>query len=125
MSDASLRVDGLARHFGGLVAVSNVSLELSSGALHAVIGPHGAVKTTLINLVSGDLEPSAGLIRLHGRDITRCSADQRSRLGMSRSYQKTNIFPGFTVLENCRLAAQSREPHAFNWFRRADSYASA
>jgi branched-chain amino acid transport system ATP-binding protein len=122
MTDAALAVSGLTKKFGGLTAVNNVSLQIDKGTLHAVIGPNGAGKSTLIHLLSGDLAPSGGSIRLGQREIAGLSPDQRSRAGIGRSYQKTNIFPAFTVLENCRLAAQSREPHAFNLFRPAASY---
>jgi len=122
MSDLALSVSGLSKRFGGLTAVNNVSLQLATGALHAVIGPNGAGKSTLINLLSGDILPSSGKIHLHGREITGLSPQQRSQLGIGRSYQKTNIFGGFSTLENCRLAAQSREPHAFNPFRPASYY---
>ena len=112
----------LSKQFGGLRAVSEVSLELYVGQVHVVIGPNGAGKTTLINMLSGDLPASGGQIRLGDRDITRLSSDRVSRLGVGRSYQKTNIFPSFTVLENCRLAAQSRAPHPWRVFRRAHDY---
>jgi branched-chain amino acid transport system ATP-binding protein len=124
MNEAALNVSGLTKKFGGLTAVDNVSLQLFKGALHAVIGPNGAGKSTLINLLSGDLPSSSGTIHLNGQDISGLSPDRRSRVGIGRSYQKTNIFPSFSVLENCRLAAQSREPHAFNLFRSAASYRS-
>ncbi|HTP95175.1 MAG TPA: ABC transporter ATP-binding protein [Burkholderiales bacterium] len=124
MTDPLLEVRGLTRHFGGLAAVDKVSLEVRVGALHAVIGPNGAGKTTLINLLSGDLPASDGRILFRGRDIAGLAPEQRSRLGIGRSYQKINIFPAFTAFENCRLAAQSREPHALNWLRRADAYRS-
>lgn len=124
MTEAALRVESLTKKFGGLTAVSNVSLQLKTGSLHAVIGPNGAGKSTLINMLSGDLTSSSGSIYLDGRDISRLAADQRSRAGIGRSYQKTNIFPAFSVFENCRLAAQSREPHAFNLFRPAAAYRS-
>jgi branched-chain amino acid transport system ATP-binding protein len=110
MSDAILVTTELSRRFGGLMAASNVAIELHRGKVHAVLGPNGAGKTTLINLLSGDLRASSGSIRYKGRDITRFSSDRRSRIGIGRSYQKTNIFPGFTAFENCRLAAQSRAP---------------
>src|SRR5438876_2928741 len=112
MTEPLLQVLGLSKSFGGLAAVDNVSLEVSAGALHAVPGPNGAGKTTLINLLSGDLPASGGSISYKGADITRDSSDRRSRIGIGRSYQKTNIFPGFTAFENCRLAAQSRAPRA-------------
>jgi branched-chain amino acid transport system ATP-binding protein len=116
MTDAVLATQGLSRRFGGLMAASSVAIELHRGRLHAVLGPNGAGKTTLINLLSGDLAASAGTIRYKGEDITRYSADRRSRIGIGRSYQKTNIFPGFTAFENCRLAAQSRVPRPLHVF---------
>ena len=124
MSDALLQARGLSKSFGGLAAVDNLSLEVRVGELHAVIGPNGAGKTTLINLLSGELPPSSGSIIFHGNDISRLAPEKRARLGMGRSYQKTNIFLGFSALENCRLAAQSREPRPLNWLRDALSYES-
>ena len=122
MPEAVLRVSGLSKHFGGLAAVSDVTLELGEREIHAIIGPNGAGKTTLINLLSGDLRPSAGSIAFGGREIAGLSPDQISRLGIARSYQKTNIFPDFTVFENCRLAAQSRLPSSLRFFRPALGY---
>ena len=122
MTEPILQVQGLSKHFSGLAAVDDVSLEVGFGELHAVIGPNGAGKTTLINLLSGDLSTSAGSIRFCGTEIARLAPERRSRLGVGRSYQKINIFPGFSVLENCRLAAQSREPRPLNWLRDALSY---
>ena len=114
MSEAILATRGLSRRFGGLTAAGNVTIELHRGCLHALLGPNGAGKTTLINLLSGELSASAGTIRYRGEDITHLSPDRRSRIGIGRSYQKTNIFPGFTAFENCRLAAQSRAPRALH-----------
>ena len=122
MTEPALKVTALTKLFGGLTAVNDVSLQIAKGTLHAVIGPNGAGKSTLIHLLSGDLRPTSGNIALDGRDVSSMPPDQRSRAGIGRSYQKTNIFPAFSVLENCRLAAQSREPHAFNLFRSASSY---
>ena len=123
--DEILKVRGLCKNFGGLAAVDNVSLQVRTGELHAVIGPNGAGKTTLINLLSGDLPTSSGSILFREKDITKFPTARRSRLGIGRSYQKTNIFLGFTVLENCRLAAQSRAPRPLNWWRAASSYGDA
>ena len=114
MTDAILAAQGLSRRFGGLMAVNDVAIELDTGKLHAVLGPNGAGKTTLINLLSGELPASAGSIRYKDEDITRFSPDRRSRIGIGRSFQKTNIFPAFTAFENCRLAAQSRSPRALH-----------
>jgi branched-chain amino acid transport system ATP-binding protein len=122
MAEAILATRALTRLFGGLAAVSGVALALERGKLHAVLGPNGAGKTTLINLLSGDLAASSGTITYKGADITRRSADRRSRLGIGRSYQKTNIFPAFTAFENCRLAAQSRTPRALHLFSDADAF---
>ena len=124
MTEAILTVRNLTKHFGGLAAVENVSLEVRTGELHAVIGPNGAGKSTLINLLSGELRASSGEILFQGREIGLLSPEQRSRRGIGRSYQKTNIFPSFTALENCRLAAQSREPCPWRWLRDALSYES-
>jgi branched-chain amino acid transport system ATP-binding protein len=123
MSDAILRVRELSKNFGGLAAVDKVDLEVSVGVTHAVIGPNGAGKTTLINLLSGDLPASSGSIIFRGGEISRLAPEKRSRLGIGRSYQKTNIFLGFSALENCRLAAQVREPRPLHWLRDARSYA--
>jgi branched-chain amino acid transport system ATP-binding protein len=114
MTEPILVTQGLSRRFGGLMAVNDVAIGLDTGTLHAVLGPNGAGKTTLINLLSGELPASGGTIRYKGEDITRLSPDRRSRLGIGRSFQKTNIFPAFTAFENCRLAAQSRIPRALH-----------
>jgi branched-chain amino acid transport system ATP-binding protein len=109
----------LTRYFGGLAAVKDVSLECRKGEVHAVIGPNGAGKSTLINMLSGELQPSAGAVVLGEREITGFSPHRISRLGVGRSYQKTNVFLPFTVFENCRLAAQSRRRSSMRFFRPA------
>ena len=123
MSQAAiLSTRGLTRHFGGLAAVKDVSLECRMREVHAVIGPNGAGKTTLINMLSGDLRPSAGTIVLDGRDITGLESHRISKLGIGRSYQKTNVFFSLSAFENCRLAAQSRLRNPMRFFRPALSY---
>ena len=107
MSAPILRVGGLQKRFGGVLALDDVSLDLAEGELHAVIGPNGAGKTTLIHLLSGALKPSAGTIVLDGRDIAGLAMHRRVRLGVARSYQITSLFPNFTVLENLALALQA------------------
>jgi branched-chain amino acid transport system ATP-binding protein len=119
VSTPALRTLGLTRYFGGLAAARDVSLECHSGKVHAVIGPNGAGKTTLINMLSGDLAPSAGRVVLGERDITGLAAHRISKLGVARSYQKTNVFLPFTAFENCRLAAQSRLRSSMRFFRSA------
>lgn len=122
MTEPLLRTEGLARRFGGLSAVDGVSIAVTMGEVHAVIGPNGAGKSTLVNLLSGDLAPSAGRVVFEGGDIGGLSPDRVSRLGIGRSYQKTNVFAPFTVLENCRLAAQSRMASSMRFFRSAARY---
>ena len=122
MTEPILRVCDLSKRFDGLVAVNAVSLEARLGQVHAVIGPNGAGKTTLINLLSGDLTPSSGSVRCQGHEIAGLPPHRIARLGIGRSYQRTNIFPRFTVFENCRLAAQSRLGTSMRFFRPARSY---
>lgn len=110
MSEVQLSARKLSKRFGGLTAVSEVSLDLWRDRIHAVIGPNGAGKSTLTNLLSGDLPPTSGQVSLGGIDITGWSPEQISRQGLGRSYQKTNIFLPFTVWDNVHLAAQSRDP---------------
>ena len=105
-----LAVDTLTRRFGGLVAVNAVTLDLRRGEVHAVIGTNGAGKSTLINMLSGEISASDGRISLDGEDITQRAQFRRALAGVGRSYQRTTIFPEFTVLENCRLAAQAATP---------------
>lgn len=97
----------LSRHFGGLVAVKDVSLSLKRGTIQAVIGTNGAGKSTLINLLSGELKPSSGQVNLLGQDVSNWSQAKRAQTGLGRSYQRNTVYPTFTVLENCRLSAQA------------------
>jgi branched-chain amino acid transport system ATP-binding protein len=120
---ALLSATALTKRFGGLAAVNDVSLDLWKGRIHAVIGPNGAGKSTLTNLLSGDLPPTSGQINFGGQDIGGWSPEKISRAGLGRSYQKTNIFQPFTVWENVRLAAQSRQPHAARWLSLATGFA--
>ena len=107
MTEPVLVVRDLAKGFGGVLAVDGVSLDLQARAVHAVIGPNGAGKTTLVNLLSGDLVPSAGSIRLMGREMAGLPPERVARLGVGRSFQRVNIFPELSVFANCRLAAQA------------------
>ncbi|WP_234264975.1 ABC transporter ATP-binding protein [Hydrogenophaga sp. NFH-34] len=109
MSQPLLSARNLTKRFGGLAAVNDVSVDLLRDRIHAVIGPNGAGKSTLTNLLSGDLPPTSGTITLNGQATAGHSPESISRLGLGRSYQKTNIFGPFTVWDNVRLAAQSRE----------------
>jgi branched-chain amino acid transport system ATP-binding protein len=117
--DVLLRGRGITRRWGGLVAVNEVSLDLQRGELHAVIGTNGAGKSTLINILSGEIPPSAGTVELLGQDVTAWSQPRRSQAGLGRSYQRTTLYPSFSVLENCRLAAQARTPKPWHWWQDA------
>jgi branched-chain amino acid transport system ATP-binding protein len=122
VAEPVLRIERLSKRFGGLAAVSDVSLDLRGGGVHALIGPNGAGKTTLINLLSGDLAPSGGSVRYEGRDIAGLAPERIARLGIARLYQKTNIFAEFPAFENCRLAAQARLGKPLSVLRPAYTY---
>ena len=109
MTELLLSAKNLTKHFGGLSAVNDVSIDLYRGQIHAVIGPNGAGKSTLTNLISGDLALTTGSIQLNGYDVTGWSTERISRQGLGRSFQKTNVFLPLTVWDNVRLAAQSRD----------------
>lgn len=119
MADVLLRGKDITRRWGGLVAVDKVSITLERGTVHAVIGTNGAGKSTLINILSGEIPPSSGDIELMGQPVTDWTQPKRARAGLGRSYQRNTIYPSFTVLENCRLAAQSRHQHPWAWWQSA------
>jgi branched-chain amino acid transport system ATP-binding protein len=102
---ALLELDGVTRYFGALSAVNGVTLGVERHERRAIIGPNGAGKTTLFNLVTGHLAPSGGRVVFDGRDITGLAPHRVARQGISRSFQRNNLFPSLTVLENLRLAA--------------------
>jgi branched-chain amino acid transport system ATP-binding protein len=111
-----LETRDLTIRFGGHVAVDHVSYAFRPDSLVAIVGPNGAGKTTYFNLISGQLRASEGTVLLNGRDITRLSVPDRTRLGIGRAFQLTNLFPRLTVLENVRLAIQARHPRAMHLF---------
>ncbi|MBV9532025.1 MAG: ABC transporter ATP-binding protein [Bradyrhizobium sp.] len=119
MAEPLLRVDGLVRRFGGIIATDHVSLKVPRGELHAIIGPNGAGKTTLISQLTGQLAPHSGSIFLAGRDISRLPAYRRSALGLARSFQITCLLSDFTAADNVALAAQARDGHSFRFFANA------
>lgn len=123
--NALMQVEGLTRRFGGLVAVNAVTLDLRVGEVHAVIGTNGAGKSTLINMLSGEIAASEGRIRLDGEDITARPQARRALAGVGRSYQRTTIFPEFTVHENCRLAAQAATPRPWAIWQSARACATS
>jgi branched-chain amino acid transport system ATP-binding protein len=116
MSEILLKATALERRYGGLKAVSGVSIDVHRDEVHAVIGPNGAGKSTLVNLLSGDVSVTAGAVMLGERDITNLAPDRRARAGLGRSYQKTTIFQNSTVFENVRLAAQAHGGQALRLF---------
>jgi len=114
-----LVAERISRHFGGLRAVDEVSLALQPGEVHAVIGTNGAGKSTLVNVLSGEIAPSAGRVMLLGADVTKLSQPRRAQAGLGRSYQRNTIFANFTVLENARLCAQARTQRPWEVWRSA------
>lgn len=124
MIEPVLKVEGLIKRFGGLVATDNLSLDIRPGEIHAVIGPNGAGKTTMIGQLVGELRPDAGRISFFGRDITSLPVHARSHLGIARSFQITSIFQNFTTLDNAALAVQAHDGHSFRFWRPARSDAA-
>ena len=118
-AEVLLRGHAITRRWGGLVAVNKVSIDLERGSVHAVIGTNGAGKSTLINILSGEIAPSDGTVELLGHDVTRWTQPRRAQAGLGRSYQRNTIYPSFTVLENCRLAAQARTQRPWHWWQEA------
>jgi branched-chain amino acid transport system ATP-binding protein len=112
----------LTIRFGGNVAVNKVSIQFEEFRLKSIIGPNGAGKTTLFNLISGQYKPTSGNVLFNGQDVTAMDAARRTKLGIGRSFQLTNIFPTLTVLENVRLALQSRANVGMNFWRHWRSY---
>ena len=104
---SQLATRDLTVRFGGHVAVNGVTCSFEPGTLTAIVGPNGAGKTTYFNLISGQLKADAGTVTLGGRDLSKATASQRTRAGLGRAFQLTNLFPRLTVLENVRLAVQA------------------
>jgi branched-chain amino acid transport system ATP-binding protein len=111
-----LKTELLTVRFGGLAALSQVNFEVQRDEVRAIIGPNGAGKSTFFNCLTGVLRPTAGRILFNGEEITGLPPNMISQKGIARSYQITNILPNATVLENVRIAAQSRR-HAWNMVR--------
>jgi branched-chain amino acid transport system ATP-binding protein len=104
-----LKVRGLRKQFGSLVAVDDVSMQVAAGELRAIIGPNGAGKTTFFNMISGYFRPSGGEIELDGEPITQLSVQARVARGMARTFQITEVFPELTVRENLRVAVEVQQ----------------
>jgi branched-chain amino acid transport system ATP-binding protein len=118
----ALALEGVSRAFGGLRAVDTVSLAVEAGDRRAVIGPNGAGKTTLFNLIAGTIPPTAGSIRLLGRDVTAMAPHRRAALGLARTFQVNNLFPALTVQDNCLLAVQALTRAKFAMLRPLGGY---
>jgi branched-chain amino acid transport system ATP-binding protein len=114
-----LETHDLTKAFGALVVTSNVNLRVPARERHAIIGPNGAGKTSLLNQLGGQLRPSSGRIVLNGRDITGLAPERICRMGVSRTFQRNNLFPNLTVFENVRLAVQSFRGRSWGFIRPA------
>ena len=119
MAEPILKVEGLNKHFGGVVATEDLDFEVMPGEIHAVIGPNGAGKTTFVAQLSGMITPDSGRILFDGKDITDLKAPARSHAGLARSFQITSIFKNFSVLENVALSIQAHSGHSFRMWRPA------
>lgn len=105
----ALDVVGLRKEFGGLQALNIEHFAVEQGERRAILGPNGAGKTTFFNLLTGSMAPTDGTVRYFGRDITRLSVHRRAKLGISRTFQIINVFPGLTVTENALIALQAAD----------------
>ncbi len=115
-----LRLDRLNKSFGSLTVTEDLSLAIAAGERHVIIGPNGAGKTSLINQISGQLQPSSGRILLQDRDITGASPDRISRMGVARTFQRNNLFQNLSVIENIRLALLVRRSNPLDFFTPVD-----
>ena len=114
MSETALVLENVVVAFGALRAVDDVSISVKRGERRAIIGPNGAGKTTLFNAITGVFPPTSGRITFEGKDVTRMPAQKRARMGMSRTFQITNLFPTMTVDENMQLALRGTSSSKFS-----------
>jgi branched-chain amino acid transport system ATP-binding protein len=119
MSAPILRLSGLKKRFGALTVTDDVSLDVGPGEVHAVIGPNGAGKTTLIGEITGEIPLDAGRVEFAGADVTRLPVHARAVRGLARSFQITQVLPGFTALENVAVAAQAHAGSSFRFLGEA------
>jgi branched-chain amino acid transport system ATP-binding protein len=112
-----LELANVSKHFGGVFATDDVTLDVKRGEVHALIGPNGAGKTTLVAQISGDLASDSGTIVFEGADVTHAPQHRRVRAGLARSYQVTSIFRRLSVLDNLALAVQARSGSSFSFWR--------
>lgn len=118
----ALKVENLTKNFGGLRVLDALSFHVTNEIRVAIIGPNGAGKTTLFNVISGALSPTSGKIYLHSRDVTQLPQYERTRFGLSRTYQVTNLFFNFPVIDNVVLAKLGQDPSKFNMIRKLSSF---
>lgn len=122
MSDSILSLQGLQKSFGEIGIIRGIDFDLISDERHAIIGPNGAGKSTLFHLISGNLQPTAGKIVFDGLEINGKQPDAINNLGLSRSFQITNIFPKLTVFENIRIAVMRSSNLQYIFWRFVDTY---
>ena len=120
MASAVLEACDLRRTFGGVTAIDGVSLAVAPREIVAIIGPNGAGKSTLFNLLTGHLRPDAGSVRLGGREVTGLAPHRLCALGVGRSFQRTNIFPKLSVLENVQAAIIAHRGRGRDLWSRAE-----
>ena len=116
MVEPLLRVSGLVKQFGGLIATNNLTLDVSAKECHALIGPNGAGKTTLIAQISGELAQDSGTIHFADQEISHLTAPARTRLGLARTFQITQLLNDYSALDNVALAVQARSGHSFHFW---------
>ena len=116
MDNVILETKALTKNFGMLAALSDVSFSIEEGTIHSIIGPNGAGKTTFFNVLTGRLKPTSGNIFFQGKNITGLPIHRISHMGLSRSFQITNVMRRLSVFENVRLAVQSRGRKNFHLF---------
>lgn len=122
MGDNILTVQNIGKSFGGTVVLRDVNFDLERGKFKTIIGPNGAGKTTLFNIISGAMRPTSGKVIFEGKDITGMAPYKLAQMGLGRSFQVTNIFPGSTVLENLRIVAQAKSSVKYQLFRDYTTY---
>ena len=125
MDRSALKLTGVRKQFGSTHIINGVDLDIREGERHALIGPNGAGKSTLFNLISGRFPLTSGQIQLKGRDITNQEPQSINRLGLSRSFQITNIFPKLSVFENLRCAVLWNLGYRYSFFKRISALKDA
>ncbi len=122
MTAPALHVEGLAKRFGGLPAIQDVSFEVMPGERRLIIGPNGAGKTTLFNLITGDLRPDTGSVKLFGEELVALPTQRRIHLGLARTYQILTLFPRETLVHNVVLSLLGLSPTRWNAWRALTGY---